>query len=453
MSIIAYKVQSVSALLNQSLSIPAYQRPYKWQDKHVNQLIDDILTHRSKLCYRLGTVVLHQGTHSEVAENINFEGVFAIVDGQQRLLTLTLLCTLLDEDEQTFKAKLLDQKFTSTVSIKNLQHNAKVIERRLARLTQKDKQELLAFVLHKCELIEVTLDNLSEAFQFFDSQNARGKALAPYDLLKAYHLREMMDSTEQAQRLYHVGLWEQGVAPGDNSINLHTIMGEFLFRIRRWIGGDYGIQFSRHNINVFKGINLAKVDYAYVDSILALDNAVQSYNADPIRQWDKQQKVYPFQVDQVIINGQRFFEYIQHYLALHHKLFGAEDALLRTFVKQHTHYEGSYRKGDRYIKNLFMCVVIHYYDKFGEIELQKAAEICFFWSYRLRLELQRIGMDSIDNHAREAQGLFRRISKAVHPQEVLNSNLFSDVKTNFKNAVEVEESIKNIISGTLNEYK
>jgi hypothetical protein len=302
-------------------------------------------------------------------------------------------------------------------------------------------------------LIEVTLDNLSEAFQFFDSQNARGKALAPYDLLKAYHLREMMDSTEQAQRLYHVGLWEQGVAPDDNSINLHTIMGEFLFRIRRWVGGDYGIQFSRHNIDVFKGINLDKTNYAYVESMLALDNAVQSYNADTVRLWDKQQKSYPFQVGQVIINGQRFFEYIQHYLALHNRLFSAEDALLKSFVNQHTQYGGSYRKGDSYVKNLFMCVVMHYYDKFGDIELQKAAEMCFLWSYRLRLELQRIGMDSIDNHARDAQGLFRRISKAVHPQDVINSNLISDVKTNFKNAVEVEISINNIISGTLNEYK
>ena len=43
------------------------------------------------------------------------------------------------------------------------------------------------------------LDNyVSEAFQFFDSQNARGKALYPHDLLKAYHLREMnnVDTTE-----------------------------------------------------------------------------------------------------------------------------------------------------------------------------------------------------------------------------------------------------------------
>jgi hypothetical protein len=453
MGIIANQVQTVAELLNQSLFIPTYQRPYKWQAKHVNQLIDDILNHRTKSCYRLGTVVLHKESKAIDAQNKKDESDYAVVDGQQRLLTLTLLCAVLDEDNQNFNAKLLEQTFTSTLSIENLQHNAKVIERRLASLAKKDKQELLKFVLDKCELIEVTLDSLSEAFQFFDSQNARGKALAPYDLLKAYHLREMMDSTEQAERLHHVGLWEHGVAPDDNSTNLHSIMGAFLFRLRRWIDGDYGIQFSRHNIEVFKGINLANADYAYVETMLALDYAVQSYNADSVRQWDKQQKGYPFQVDQVMINGQRFFEYIQHYIAMHHRLFGAENALLKSFVKQHTHYKGSGRKGDSYVKNLFMCAVMHYYDKFGEIELQKAAEICFFWSYRLRLELQKIGMDSIDNHARHSRGLFRLICKAIHPQQVLNYPLSSEVPTNFKNAAGVETSINKIISGTLNEQK
>jgi hypothetical protein len=67
----------------------------------------------------------------------------------------------------------------------------------------------------------------------------------------------MMDATEQAERLHHVSLWEQGVSPDDESANLHLIMGEYLFRLRRWLDGDYGVQFSRHNLEVFKGVNLS----------------------------------------------------------------------------------------------------------------------------------------------------------------------------------------------------
>lgn len=448
MAIVFNQPQTLAHLLGKSLTIPEYQRPYKWQPKHVNQLIDDIFHHLTKPCYRLGTVVLHQNKDSK-AEQEN--SALNIVDGQQRLLTLTLLCTILDAEQKRISSTLLEHKFESSVSIENLKNNAQIISERVASLPDTEKQELLDFVLNKCELIQVTLDDLSEAFQFFDSQNARGKALAPHDLLKAYHLREMMDSTEETERLHHVSLWEQGVNPDDDSANLHTIMGEFLFRMRRWIDGDYGIQFSRHNIDVFKGINLESTQYAYVDSMLALDYAIETFNADPARKWDKQTKAYPFQVDQVMLNGKRFFEYIQHYMAIHSTLFVGDDARLSSFVDKHAKYKGSSRKGDSYVRNLFLCALMYYYDKFGDVELEKAAQICYRWSYFLRLELQRIGMESVDNHAKERSGLFRAISKAVHPQQVLNFQPPSIKEPKFNNAKDVQASIEAMKSGSVNE--
>lgn len=448
MSIVVNQPQTVSQLLNQELTIPEYQRSYKWQPKHVYQLIDDIVLHRTKPCYRLGTVVLHQDKDSESGKKDN---ALNIVDGQQRLLTLTLLCTILDEAEKTFSSTLLEHKFKSSVSIENLKNNAQIISERVASLSATEKQELLNFVLNKCELIQVTLDDLSETFQFFDSQNARGKALAPHDLLKAYHLREMMDSTEQIERLHHVSLWEQGVNPDDDSANLHTIMGEFLFRMRRWIDGDYGIQFSRHNIDVFKGINLDSTKYTYVDAMLALDYAIETFNADPARKWDKQIKGYPFQVDQATINGKRFFEYIQHYMTIHTNLFVGKDSRLSLFVDKHAKYSGSNRKGDSYVRNLFLCAVMYYYDKFGDMELYKAAQICYRWSYFLRLELQRIGMESVDNHAKARSGLFRAISKAVHPQQVLNYQPPYIKEPKFTNAENVQNSIEKMKSGSVHE--
>lgn len=56
MAIRSNQVQTISELLGRKLNIPTYQRPYKWLPKHVNQLTDDILNHRTKSCYRLGTV-------------------------------------------------------------------------------------------------------------------------------------------------------------------------------------------------------------------------------------------------------------------------------------------------------------------------------------------------------------------------------------------------------------
>lgn len=445
MAIVFNQPQTISQLLKQKLAIPKYQRAYKWQPKHVHQLVDDIFAHRTKPCYRLGTVVLHRDKDDAINDVLN------IVDGQQRLLTLTLLCAILDRSEKTISSTLLEHEFESSVSIENLKSNAQIISERLGGLSGTEKQELLNFVLNKCELIQVTLDDLSEAFQFFDSQNARGKALAPHDLLKAYHLREMMDSTKETERLYHVSLWEQGINPDDaDSANLHTIMGEFLFRMRRWVDGDYGIQFSRHNIDVFKGINLDSTQYAYADAMLALDYAVESFNADPARKWDKQAKSYPFQVNQVMINGKRFFEYIQYYMAIHYRLFAGEKALLKSFLDQHTHYPGCFRKGDLYVKNLFLCSIMYYFDKFGDVELEKAAQICYRWSYSLRLELQRIGMESVDNRAKDRSGLIRAISKAIHPQQVLNYQPPYIEEPKFKNARDVQASINAMTLGSAN---
>lgn len=70
----------------------------------------------------------------------------------------------------------------------------------------REMERLKDYIKTNCELIVVITSDVSEAFQFFDSQNARGKALYPHDLLKAYHLREMSDvSEEETERIVKNG--------------------------------------------------------------------------------------------------------------------------------------------------------------------------------------------------------------------------------------------------------
>ena len=73
----------------------------------------------------------------------------------------------------------------------NILSNYALFSRRIEKYKGEEKERLLEYIKTNCELIVVITENLSEAFQFFDSQNARGKKLYPHDLLKAYHLREM----------------------------------------------------------------------------------------------------------------------------------------------------------------------------------------------------------------------------------------------------------------------
>lgn len=77
--------------------------------------------------------------------------------------------------------------FSNRYTLHNVIENIHTIENRKADFDQ----QLFDFLLRKCEFVVVRLNSISEAFQFFDSQNARGKDLAAHDLLKAYHLREI----------------------------------------------------------------------------------------------------------------------------------------------------------------------------------------------------------------------------------------------------------------------
>jgi hypothetical protein len=338
-----------------------------------------------------------------------------------------LVCGLLSEDK----------KFQS-ISLENLQHNAVHLKRRVERLNDDERKQLSNFFLEKCELVCVTLDDISEAFQFFDSQNARGKSLETYDLLKAFHLREMEQaSTDEVN--YCVEHWEQrATTDGDIQPKLKTIINDVLFPIRHWLRGETAIEFKKEDVHVFKGVNFKNHHYPYIAPLRAVDYTVTSYNTDTIRLCDMQYMKYPFQSTQVLVNGTRFFDYIEHYAKLYQKLFIERHEELKKFLDVLDSYSERHRTGDKHVKKLFFCTVMYYYDKFGEHGFDSAVSVCFQWSYRLRLEKSRVQVESINNHAIEPLGLLRCISHAIHPNEVLNFSISPIKKADDKKVYEFE---------------
>jgi len=186
-----HKIIKISDLLKiENLTIPPYQRPYKWTEKHVIQLLEDIFEYVNikNKTYRIGNIILHKDEKNNNNNN-------NVVDGQQRLVTLSLLLRNLDIG---FSGLLLNEKFKDAISNNNIKDNFDVI----AKWTNakcgddKAKTELKNKILEKCEFVIFTVFEIEEAFHLFDSQNARGRALEPYDLLKAFHLREMVSDSE-----------------------------------------------------------------------------------------------------------------------------------------------------------------------------------------------------------------------------------------------------------------
>lgn len=451
------QIISVAKLLNEdSLTIPEYQRPYKWNQQNIASLFNDIKTQSDKPAYRLGTIVLHSSENDE--GNI----VLNIVDGQQRTLTLMLTVMAIikyynlddssqPESEQTIREvlgnltqsvpKLAEhQKFASDISVYNLHTNFQEILRVISR--GELSIDHIDFLLHKCQVVIFILEDESEAFQFFDSQNSRGKELYPHDLLKAFHLREFSAYDEQlnpnikAQTVAH---WE-GLADED----LHRLFDQHLFRIKHWIDHKPAHKFTSRYVDSFKGVSLHKQDLPhYAKAMMITHHFIDDYNSNMHRHIDAQEMSYPFQLDQKIVNGRRFFEMIEYYdtLITQAKTIhigrisdDEESAIIATIKEQKLNdraskiihllenYSDKGRQGDKYARNLFDNALIYYIDKFGMQDLSQIIEIVFIWAFKIRLERYAVKLATMDNRAVNGM-LFKRIKDATLPKQVWLSGI------------------------------
>lgn len=416
------KTVSIQQLLQmQELTIPAYQRPYKWREQHMLQLIEDIDTFKKKSAYRLGTLVIHKDAASP---ELN------IVDGQQRTISCLLLfkairATILIEDPHlkrelvAIEKNLIDFEFSNTISASNIQKNYAAARRAVAKCDE----DFVRFFLNHCELIYFEISHISEAFQFFDSQNARGKDLDPHDLLKAFHLREYTEHDEKL-KLENVTVWEQY-----QTEDLAKLFAEYLFRIRSWSRGDSAQIFDKSKIHLFKGVTIEKIgNYKYADGLRILHHFTDEYNKSYHRKIDLGKKSYPFQLDAPVINGRRFFEMISYYKEMfeeaienlqHSNLLNEPS---RNIFKTIRTYEGWHRTGDTYVRTLFECALIFYVDKFGFNYINQAIEKLFAWAYRLRLEYYAIQFVSVDNYVLQ-YNLFSDFKNSYSPQEALSRTL------------------------------
>ena len=418
------KILKIKDVFDLKLSIPDYQRPYKWTIKHVQQLLDDLLTHfrNQQQVYRIGTVVIHK-YNEENKETKKIEEKLDIVDGQQRLITLSLLLYYLNNEKKFTDKSLLDESVAHTLSKSNIINNYNFIK----NYSISHKEAFKNYILEICEMIYVELDDLDEAFQFFDSQNSRGKPLESYDLLKAYHLREMKDKPKEI--IHHcVERWEKSALSQEIN-NLDKIINYILFRLRRWHYQESGEVFTSDELETFKGVS-ESATYPYLSPLFATKVVEKLAQQNPMFYHPRFVKT-SFQTIQTLINGEQFFDYVQYYTESYEKLFKEGSGLVdkvkqingkdigkgvNTFLNNQDY---CYRVGDKYLKNLFECIVLFYFDKFGEVYLDEFINKAFLWVYRIRFEYQRITFKTIEDEAHSKNGLFNHIEKSSTPIQVL----------------------------------
>ena len=377
-----------------NLVIPNYQRPYKWTAKNINQLLDDITDAKieNKETYRVGTLILYKDN----------EALYNIVDGQQRIITFSLLLKVLGEKPNSFlKQHLADNPHNR----RNIPKNFRTLERRANNINKNgDKKVLTEYIKENCELIVVITQDLSEAFQFFDSQNARGKKLYPHDLLKAYHLREMKD-LDVADTEKVVKEWENL-----DQKDLSSLFSDYLYRVKEWTKGNKAWELTEHNIHKFKGIT-RQDNYPYAQFYKGAFAYANTVNRSAMPFVSGIRNLKPFQLDTPIVAGKLFFDYAKHYFEI------LKD------IQNNDKYEGYYindneiiktldlRKykngvGNRITRLLLDTAILLYVDRFCPERPEKTdtemlnqfVVFAFVWAYSLRAQYINLGWQSAQNY-------------------------------------------------------
>lgn len=405
------------------LRIPNYQRPYKWMSKNAIQLLDDIIEAKSanKETYRAGTLILH-----------NHDNSYDIVDGQQRTITFTLLLKALGAagDISFLEQPLADNPYNT----RNVSNNFRTLARRVTNIIDaKDKKELLDYITNNCELIVVITNDLSEAFQFFDSQNARGKKLYPHDLLKAYHLREMND-LEVTETEKVVKEWEDL-----NQKELSALFNNYLYRVKEWINGNKAWELTEHNIYKFKGITRLD-NYPYAQFYKGAFSYADMVNHSAMPFVSGLRNLKPFQLDTPIVAGKPFFDYAKHYFEIlkdiqnndkYEGYFINDNDIIKT-LNLRTYKNGV---GNGIARLLFDTTILLYVDRFcperpskADLEmLDQFVVFAFVWAYSLRSQYHNVGWLSAQNFimgnngVRNSFNIYKFITEADSPISLLSA--------------------------------
>ena len=227
--------------------IPGYQRPYAWTTEESRELFEDLIGFMAaedgpveKMApYFLGSVVLIKSEDSPHSD---------VVDGQQRLTTLTILLaairscvnenqaadvtrfiyekgslilgttdrfrlTLRERDREFFQnmvqreggfPKLLDDGDPLLDSQRNIRSNAQFFYERLQQLPEEERLRLAQFIATRCFLVMVETLDRDSAYRVFSVLNSRGLDLSATDILKA----DIIGSIPETLRGAYTKKWE-----------------------------------------------------------------------------------------------------------------------------------------------------------------------------------------------------------------------------------------------------
>jgi hypothetical protein len=262
-------------LTDTKYGIDYYQREYKWQTKQILELVTDLITafveeyqphHERKDVasyghYFLGSIVISQPDEKK-----------QIVDGQQRLTSLTLLLIYLHNiqkdrpdavsvEKMIFSEEYGAKSFNLDIPERNECMNAlfdrvpydavdqvESIQNLIGRYNDiveafpaeiADGKALPYFVdwlRNKTQLVEITAYADADAYTIFETMNDRGLSLSNTDMLKGYLLASITDAAKRAEANNEIKRWLLTFAKRDSERDSKESEADFF---KAWLRAKY----------------------------------------------------------------------------------------------------------------------------------------------------------------------------------------------------------------------
>ena len=208
---------SVDCLLNEdSYAIPLYQRNFAWTYDEIEQLLNDVADafQEKRDNYYIGTLVVNE-------EN----GLFKIIDGQQRTTALNLIALALKHEFSFDRLKAVNLTFParrkSNDNIQKLFTKQKISEDDENELTrgyrhakdalkkvleerQLDPQPLFHYLFDNVIIFRSILPKDLDLNLYFERFNSRGEQLEAHEILKAQMIAKFGEDQETAQKFARI---------------------------------------------------------------------------------------------------------------------------------------------------------------------------------------------------------------------------------------------------------
>ena len=206
------KTLTVSDLFNNENKckyiIPIYQRNYAWGDDEISSLLQDIKNACEKnkkqdKNYYIGSLVVYR------RENSDFE----VIDGQQRLTTLTLIMHYIGK--LSFRNVFFEHRDESEQALSNL--NSKKLPINFSKALEiikrgvdewgNNKEEIVKFLLGKVEVIRTEVPEGIDLNHYFEIMNTRGEQLEKHEILKARLMEKLSEDSEDIELSLFAKIW------------------------------------------------------------------------------------------------------------------------------------------------------------------------------------------------------------------------------------------------------